>query len=188
GPGSQQALEEFTKLLSVSAPLPLSDELPVDRRKHFDPSHRQGQQVQELERHVQQLVHTADRTRDLFFQSIHSLKPLSLDRFVEQTPKYRRHFWEEVLGKLEDTPLPPRPRSRKIYDKEKWTGYDVVLDVFPDVLAWGVLLVPKDLKPGERRPVVVCQHGRAGVPKDVIEGDQRAYHDFAARLAERGFI
>ena len=49
-------------------------------------------------------------------------------------------------------------------------------------------MVPNDIEPGEKRPVVVCQHGRNGVPKDVIEGDNPAYHDFAARLAERGFI
>ena len=51
--------------------------------------------------------------------------------------------------------------------RPKWTGYEVVLDVWPEVFAWGILLVPKDLKPGERRPVVVCQHGRNGLPKDV---------------------
>src|SRR5262245_45489171 len=69
-----------------------------------------------------------------------------------------------------------------------WTGYEVTLDVFPDVFAWGVLLDPKDIKEGEKRPVVVCQHGRNGLPKDVIEGDLAAYHDFAAKLAERGCI
>ena len=53
---------------------------------------------------------------------------------------------------------------------------------------WGVLCLPKDLKPGEKRPVVVCQHGRHGQPKLVIEGDTPAYHNFAARLAEQGFI
>jgi hypothetical protein len=63
-----------------------------------------------------------------------------------------------------------------------------VLDIFPDVFAWGVLLVPKDIQEGERRPVVVCQHGRNGLPKDVIEGDVKAYHDFAAKLCDRGFI
>ena len=39
-----------------------------------------------------------------------------------------------------------------------------MLDVFPDVFAYGILLVPKDIKPGERRPVVVCQHGLEGRP------------------------
>ena len=56
------------------------------------------------------------------------------------------------------------------------------------MFAWGVLLVPKDIRPGERRPVVVCQHGRQGLPYDTITGDREAYHDFAARLAERGFV
>jgi hypothetical protein len=84
--------------------------------------------------------------------------------------------------------LPANPRLRKAYDEPKWTGYEVVLDVFPDVIAYGVLLLPKDLQPGERRPVVVCQHGLEGRPKDVITGDSHFYHDFAAKLCERGFI
>jgi hypothetical protein len=67
------------------------------------------------------------------------------------------------------------------------------LDVVPDVFAWGYLLLPKDLKSGERRPVVVCQHGLEGVPADVVDenADSRAfgyYKAFAARLAERGFV
>jgi cephalosporin-C deacetylase-like acetyl esterase len=65
--------------------------------------------------------------------------------------------------------------------------------VVPDVFAWGYLLVPKDLKPGERRPVVVCQHGLEGLPEDAVTEDPKhkgyaSYKAFAARLAERGFI
>jgi hypothetical protein len=98
-----------------------------------------------------------------------------------------------VIGKLPTDYLPPNPRSRQIYDKEKWRGYDVMLDVHPDIFAWGVLLVPKDLKPGERRPVVVCQHGLEGLPADTIEEDPKSraygsYKAFATRLVERGFI
>ena len=48
-------------------------------------------------------------------------------------------------------------------------GWDVVLDVWPEVFAWGVLVVPKDVAPGERRPVVVVQHGRNGLPRDTID-------------------
>jgi len=69
----------------------------------------------------------------------------------------------------------------------------VMLDVQPDVFAWGTLLVPKDLKQGERRPVVVCQHGLEGLPEDTITKDESApawkfYKGFAAKLCERGFI
>ena len=49
-------------------------------------------------------------------------------------------------------------------------------------------MLPKDLKPGERRPVVVCQHGRNGVPRDTLDAGNTAYNNFAAALAERGFI
>src|SRR3989475_3727287 len=68
-----------------------------------------------------------------------------------------------------------------------------MLDVLPDVFAWGYLLVPKDLKPNEHRPVVVCQHGLEGIPADVINEDPgsqafRYYKAFALHLAEQGFV
>src|ERR1700739_3674476 len=65
-----------------------------------------------------------------------------------------------------------------------------MMDVGPDVYAYGILLLPKDIKPGERRPVVVCQHGLEGRPTDVADPrvENPAYHKFACRLAERGFI
>lgn len=110
------------------------------------------------------------------------------DTFIEGSKWYRQYLAEEVLGRFNEPYAPFNPRTRQIYDTDKWVGYEVVLDVWQDVFAWGILLVPKDLKPGERRPVVVCQHGRGSVPKDVVEGDDAYYHDFAARLADRGFI
>jgi hypothetical protein len=71
-------------------------------------------------------------------------------------------------------------------------GYEVVLDVYPDVIASGILLLPKSLKPDERRPVVVCQHGLEGVPMDTISGPEteghRYYKGFSAELARRGFV
>jgi cephalosporin-C deacetylase-like acetyl esterase len=83
-------------------------------------------------------------------------------------------------------------RTRQIYDRPKWTGSEVLLPLYPDVFAYGVLLVPKDLKSGERRPVVVAQHGRAGRPQDLINAptDRAAatYKNFAAMLADQGFI
>jgi cephalosporin-C deacetylase-like acetyl esterase len=64
------------------------------------------------------------------------------------------------------------------------------MDVFPDVIAYGILLLPKDIKEGEKRPVVVCQHGLEGRPRDVADPKVKnpAYNQYAVRLAERGFI
>ena len=68
--------------------------------------------------------------------------------------------------------------------------YRLVLDVFPDVMATGLLLLPDDVQPGERRPVVVCQHGLEGRPDDLLGGADKEsiYKGMATRLAQRGFI
>jgi hypothetical protein len=86
--------------------------------------------------------------------------------------------------------LPPNVRSRRVFDEPEFVGYEVVMDVFPDVIACGILLLPKGIKEGEKRPVVVCQHGLEGRPRDVADPkvNNRAYNQYAVRLAKRGFI
>ena len=198
---SEDAVEEFVELLGgryLPRPAKISQ---LANFSGADVAERQRRQVVELERFIQRMVRESDHTRDKFFPVTALAQQAKAEaakdpmnrvttsaKFSESTAKFREYFRNEVLGKFDDPLLPFNARSRKIYDKEKWVGYDVVLDVFPDVFAWGVLLIPKDLKPGEKRPVVVCQHGRNGVPKVVIENDEKAYHDYAAKLAERGFI
>lgn len=56
------------------------------------------------------------------------------------------------------------------------------------MMAAGILLIPKDLMAGEQRPVVVCQHGRNGLPQELVEGNNTYYNDVAAKLADQGFI
>ena len=194
------AANAFAKLLKTEANMALSRELPQNLRQTYLPAVRQLAQMKELEAHVQRLIRGSDQIRNDFF--LYNAMPefrseawtyaqfadKQPDKFVAAAKDYRKTFWDEVIGRI-DAPLPtPKPRTRKIYDKPKWTGYEVVLDVGGEGFAWGVLLLPKDLQTEEKRPVVVCQHGRHGVPEDVIEGDKPAYHDFAAHLAERGFI
>ncbi len=203
---SELAIYELLEHIGVDYELQEArqSKVTVLETQKYDAIERQRRQVVELERFVQRLVRESDHTREKFFpvtalaqqekQLVSSLTGPKDPRANEESPFYsktakmREYFRDEVLGKFDDPLLPPNARSRKIYDNDKWTGYDVVLDVFEDVFAWGVLLLPKDLKPGEKRPVVVCQHGRNGVPKVVIENDEKAYHDYAAKLAERGFI
>ena len=47
-----------------------------------------------------------------------------------------------------------------------------MLDVWPDVFAWGVLVVPKELSPASGGRWCV-QHGRNGVPRDAWIGNRR---------------
>lgn len=199
--GSKAALNQFTQLLVQAPFIKISKNLPIDKRKTFDPKGRQIRQVKELEDHIQGLVRDSDQERNRFF--LYKVMPefekrtwsskayhpyYSPDHFVKETIAYRKYFQEDIIGKFEDKLLPPNPQTRKIYDKERWSGYEVVLEVYPHLMAAGILLIPKDLMAGEQRPVVVCQHGRNGLPQELVEGNNTYYNDVAAKLADQGFI
>ena len=114
----------------------------------------------------------------------------TVQSWKHSTRFYRDFIWNDVIGRLPSPTLPINPRTRQILDAPRFTGYEVMLDVWPDVFACGILLLPKGMKTGERRPVVVCQHGLEGRPVDVADPsiDNHFYHHFAASLADEGFI
>ncbi|MDR3404728.1 MAG: dienelactone hydrolase family protein [Chthoniobacter sp.] len=150
---------------------------------------RQQRTVRELEAFTQSLVDVAERERTARIGA--KVKP-GADWDATQHALHES-LWRDSIGKIDADFLPPNVHSRLLYETEKLRAYEVTLDVLPDVYAWGWLLVPKDLKPGERRPVVVCQHGLEGVPEDTVNPDPKgpAYHfykGFATQLAEQGFI
>lgn len=192
GPASDRALAALLNALGVSMEkLSRPATAPVDARKDFDPGERQRRQVAELVEFTQALQRDSERVREEFFWT--PMKARTPEEWAKAIEPFRKSFWDENIGRLPPASLPANPRSRKIFSREKWTGYEVVLDVHPDVFAWGYLLLPNDLKPGERRPVVVCQHGLEGVPNDTVTEDTttagyRYYKAFAARLAERGYV
>jgi dienelactone hydrolase len=200
--GSQDALQVFAGQLGVNAKIK-TDERAGNQVaiKDAEIAARQARQVRELDDHVQQLVGDSHHIRDADF--LHQVMPEfaggkwstkrrhpthDAQKFIDGARDYREAFHQDVLGKLDEPLLPPSPRTRKIYDEATWVGYEVTLEVLPDVIAWGWLLIPKDLQPGERRPVVVCQHGRNGVPYSLVDPENTAYNQAAVKLAERGFI
>lgn len=166
---------------AVAAAVPLA--VPVDLK-------RQKRQVRELENFSQSLIAVCEVERDSQFWK---KRPQSVDAFEEWVEGERKRFWEESIGRLPDPSVPARALSRLIRETEKVFVYEVALDVWEDVFAWGILCLPKSLSSGERRPVVVCQHGLEGLPSDVVEEDVKkrawtAYKAFALRLAEAGFV
>lgn len=145
-------------------------------------------QLHEIDDHNQWALIDGNRERAEFFKD---LKTDSLESFEADIERYREIFRDEVVGKFDRQLLAANPRSRKFQEGPKTISYEVVLDVFPNVFAYGILTLPKDLDldGDEKRPVVVCQHGLEGRPQDVVgEPGYRAYKAFATRLAERGFI
>jgi dienelactone hydrolase len=191
GPFCNQALVGLFRALGLAqAPNPPAAETPADARAGFDPGTRQKAQLEQMVAVVQNQLAWAERARDGFFWN--KLEGAYTNDWAAACKLYREQFWDEVIGRL-PKPGPAGPaRTRSALEKPKWLGYEVVLDLNQEVFAWGYLLIPRDIRPGERRPVVVCQHGLEGVPLETInavtEPGFDVYRGFASRLAERGFV
>jgi dienelactone hydrolase len=172
------------KILQPATFDPTVPKLPAD-------SARQERLVRELSSFSQSRIVKAEAERDQNFW-----KPLPLkDRgaYEAQTVQHREALWTQILGRLPNPNVPIQPKSRLIRETDRVVLYEVTLDVWEDVFAWGWLCIPKVLKAGERRPVVVCQHGLEGLPEDTVNGDTNtrawgSYKAFALRLAEEGFV
>ena len=152
-----------------------------------DAEARTRRQYLQLLEDTQQLMRESEYTRREFWKRADFSGTAA---FTSSANWYRDHFRSNVVGMIPSPSLPPSPRSRLLYETNGIRGYEVVLDVHPEVFAYGILVLPAGLQPGDRRPVVVCQHGLEGRPRDLAhpEVQHNAYHKYAFRLAERGFV
>src|SRR6185503_19340016 len=194
-PAAAGTQDEFFRFLGLTkgvtqAPVPARLDLPgFDKplsavKKEFetaDAQKRLKRQFDQLVEDTQVLLRRSERVRDEYFWKKTDRK--SIAGFEKSTEPLRTQFYDEVIGRFDAPLLPPNPRSRLVYDEPKYRGYEVVLDVYPDVYAYGILLLPKDLKDGERRPVVVTQHGLEGRPQDVADPKKNvfAYGQYACK-------
>ena len=196
---SEESLQQLAlSVQAVQADAKLPDGEPPAATHQIDAAARQARQLKQMDEFTQRLLAASDQDRRQFIninlpeyddkEGKNRVDTSSLDAYNKSIERYRDYYREEVIGRFDKPLLAANPRLRKTHDAATWTGYEVMLDVFPDVFAYGILCVPKDLPVGEKRPVVVCQHGLEGRPQDIVTGDNPAYHDFASKLAERGFI
>ncbi|MEI2700408.1 MAG: hypothetical protein V9E94_19515 [Microthrixaceae bacterium] len=148
---------------------------PVKLDAVVDGNARQLRQMNELVAHTQRILHLSFKTRDKLWAGADRS---SVEKWTASAEKYRALVWDELIGRLPHKPIAPSPRTRKILETPEYHGYEVVLDVHDDVIAAGILLLPSDLKAGDKRPVVVCQHGLEGVPMDTISGPGSAGHPY----------
>ena len=147
-------------------------------------------------RFTQELARLSHLVRDALWDKTENLKP---DEWSRIAPTYRTKLWDEVIGRLPAPSLPLNVRTRKSYRGAKWDGYEVAYDVLPDVFGYGVLLLPTDIQPGERRPVLVGQHGLEGRPQHLFgleekDRENNAYTNFhfyqniGSKFADLGYV
>ena len=188
GFGSTEWIEQFADTLTDRP----SDALAIEHTQLKKPiglneliEQRRLRQLEELDRHNQAMLRESPFVRKAYMSK---LDTSSIQAFETSAEPYRESFRKDIIGHFDETLLLPNAHSRKLSETDHWTAYEIWLDVFPDVGAYGVLLLPKNLTRNERHPVVVCQHGLEGRPVDTFQNDHQAYHDYAAKLCEQGFI
>jgi hypothetical protein len=183
-PAVTDARAPFLKALGISARPDVAAGFKslagVDRRA------RMRRQFLEMIEYTQKLVRRSEDVR--------------YDLWAKESPERGRTLvWDEMIGRLPPFTSPMNPRRTLSYRNPKWDGYEVTLHLWPGVFAYGVLLVPKDLRAGERRPVVVVQHGLQGRAQDMFgqpeverENGRNTpysyYRNIGSRLAEQGFV
>ena len=184
GPGA--GLVPFLARLGLDL-RPTLDNPPLrDERPRFDARGRLKRLVDQFVQYTQGVIRTSELRRYAYWSKADKSSP---EAWASSIKPLREAFHEELIGRLPEPSEALEGRSVRIYDEPNWVGYGVELPVFPDVVASGILLLPKDLKPGERRPVVVCQHGLEGRPEAVCDPRiNSVYRSFGARLADRGYI
>ena len=162
--------------------------LPPKALPMHDPGDRHKRQFEQVVDFTQKLMPDAVSRRQEFVWN--KLNMTSVDNFKKSQEPLRKYFHENIIGKLPEPTAPLNPRTRLLYDTSKYKAYEVVLDVYDDVFSYGILCVPNDLKPGEKRPVVVCQHGLEGRPSDVVDPKKKTqyYNSFGSQLADQGFV
>jgi hypothetical protein len=144
--------------------------------------------VKQLENHTQRLLKESVFTRQDFWKKLNTSSPQKIAETVEW---YRNYFAKNVVGEFEEPLLPIKPRTRFFKDCETYTIYEVELDVFEGVTAFGFLLIPKTLKDGQKLPAVVGQHGlEVDAKGHIIEFDPKKnmQHAMITKLCNGNYV
>lgn len=186
-PGTTEAVDKLLTGIGVGS-LQGEPEYDIitDRRKDFDPRERMYDQFDELLDHLDEVIKQSPKQREKFWSKADPASPYT---WTATTKSYREYFTNELIGRMPEPSEPFNPSTRLTYETPDWQGYWVKLDVWPEIIAGGILLIPTDISSGEKRPVVVFQHGLSGLPEPLVDpGIESAYHSFGSKLAEQGFI
>lgn len=133
----------------------------------------------------------------------HALEHKPLCRFDAKKQNFaawKKNTWPKVLATLGDFPqkVPLNPQLLAEWEeaglrKQRW-----IVDVGRHISATFQINIPADLKPGEKRPAILCWHGHGPFGKDVVMGDESSpekraaikqhNYNYGHQMAKAGFI
>ena len=193
--GTDEALQTFATGLGIDRELAVKPEawqpdaarIGGPQLAQQDAVAREKRQLDELQVHVQSVLRRSHHVRDEKWLR----SPTSAEEWEKARGPLRDWVHDELIGRLPPARSPFHARTRRVLETEQYLGYEIALDVVDDVIASGILLLPKNMSAGEKRPLVVCQHGLEGTAMDTITRDPRPfgyYKAFSEELVKRGFV
>jgi hypothetical protein len=162
----------------------VAQEIPEQYRENFSNSFpiRKDQHL-EIKAYVEKLLAEKIET------SLLSFKP---DYFSIEDYKNSLYPYRKKLGDYFGYPPPKAKEGKitkfiKIGEDSHCTIYRVWVEVIEGVNAYGLYMVPKNLK--GKAPLLIAQHGGGGNPEAICDLDTRInYHSFGPEAVKRGYI
>ncbi len=156
--GTDAALRAFAAGLGIERELVAKPEVwQSDAARigvaHRDAVAREKRQFDELQVHVQSVLRRSHQVRDAKWL----WSSTSAEEWEKTRGPLRDWVHDELIGRLPPARSPFHARSRRVLETEQYLGYEIELDVVDDVIASGILLLPKNMSAGEKRPLVVSR-------------------------------
>lgn len=141
---------------------------------------RSTRDVSKIEKYLLELIPEAETRR------MHLLR-------LQGAEHVAARWHSEVVGELPRYKGDLAARVQPLEERAEWKATSVTIDALPGVIAQGVLLEPKTMRPGQRLPLIVVQHGLMASPQSLYgqpedSKDFKTYRNFAERLVAEGFI
>jgi dienelactone hydrolase len=139
---------------------------------------RATEDVRRIEEYLQGLIPVAEAERA---------------RRMREPEDVARRWLREAVGELPVYRGPLAVEQTVVEESAAWTAVAVRFAALDTVGGYGILLRPKGMRTGERRPLVVAQHGLEGRPQFLYgrredEAEFKTYRNFAERLVAEGFV
>lgn len=141
------------------------------------------------EQHLQIKAYADKLLREQSDRALRAVEPdfSSVEAYERSLQPYR-----DRLGKFYGTPPPGAQGGRvtkfqQVGEDAECTVFRVWIEVIAGVDAYGIYMVPKNLK--AKAPLIIAQHGGGGNPEAICDLDTRVnYRGFGREAVRRGYI
>jgi hypothetical protein len=162
----------------------IAQELPTQYREPFSESFPiRKQQHLELNDYLNKILGEEAEKSLTFFKPDFS----SIEKYQKSIIQYRKQFFGTLGYPPPKIKVGTKPKITKVGEDVACVIYRVWLEVVEGVEAYGIYMVPKNIK--GKSPLLISVHGGSGCPEAICDLDTREpYHAMGREAVKRGYI